>query len=89
MLLPRQETFNALSRLNNCLSTSRVSRAAILNSEEESRIVNSPEYALLGGLFNSLFLCPTLLHAQNYFSQLTFEEDEPTDSDTSISLLGD
>lgn len=49
-----------------------------LTQEEEHKLVSNPEYALLGGIFNSLFLCPTLLHARTYFA---VEENQTPDDD--------
>ena len=49
-----------------------------LTEEEESKLVASPEFALLGGVFNSIFLCPMLLYSQKYYSEV---------EDVSIDLL--
>ena len=55
---------SALQRLASDLSNLPPSKR--ITDDLESKLLADPEYIMLSGVFNSIFLCPMLVYARQY-----------------------
>ena len=63
-LLPTDDSMTALQRLATSLSNLPPSKR--ISDDLEGKLLSDPEYIMLSGVFNSIFLCPMLVYARHY-----------------------
>jgi hypothetical protein len=70
----------ALHRLASTLNSLSVN----VNEELETKLIMDPEYIMLSGVFNSIFLCPMIVYSCQYTKLLIndpIEHDDEEESD--------